>query len=120
MKLFAAILALIAAAPCAPLGAQQGDVIQSLDTSEPITFYIAEGEPDSEYRGGDRELALWALRAWERSAGGALEFVPAAEDEALIRVYFVPAGFGQYGEMRPLLLEGRRGAAVYIRPDTNA
>jgi hypothetical protein len=37
-----------------------------------------------------------------------------------VRVYFVPAGFGQYGEMRPLAIGGRRGAAVFIRPDTDA
>ena len=27
---------------------------------------------------------------------------------------------GQYGEMRPLTVGGRRGAAVYIRPDVDA
>jgi len=37
-----------------------------------------------------------------------------------VRVHFVEPSFGQYGEMRPLLVRGRRGAAVYIRPDTNA
>ena len=37
-----------------------------------------------------------------------------------MRVYWVPAAGGQYGEMRPLDVDGRRGAAVYIRPDTTA
>ena len=51
---------------------------------------------------------------------GTLTFVPAGEDEALVQVHFVGPGSGQYGEMRPLLVRGRRGAAVYVRPDTNA
>jgi hypothetical protein len=37
-----------------------------------------------------------------------------------VRVYFVTAGFGQYGEARALDVGGRRGAAVFIRPDTRA
>ncbi len=35
-------------------------------------------------------------------------------------MYWVPANYGQYGEMRPIVVDGRRGAAVYIRPDTDA
>jgi len=35
-------------------------------------------------------------------------------------VYWVPASFGLYGEMQPLVVAGRRGAAVFIRPDTDA
>ena len=42
------------------------------------------------------------------------------ESTALLRVYWVPASFGLYGEMRPLIVDGRRGAAVFIRPDTGA
>jgi hypothetical protein len=36
-----------------------------------------------------------------------------------VQVHWVPAGGGQYGEMRPIRVGTRRGAAVYIRPDTN-
>lgn len=91
------------------------------DASGRVSYFIAEGEPGSQFRPADRDLAVWALKAWEQSLGGALRFEPAgSEDEALVRVYWVPASAGQYGEMRPLLVRGRRGAAVYIRPDTNA
>lgn len=38
----------------------------------------------------------------------------------MLRVYWVAANYGQYGEMRPIEVDGRRGAAVYIRPDTDA
>lgn len=85
-----------------------------------VTYFIAEGMPGSEYRPADRDLAEWALGAWETASGGALRFAPAPEADALVRVYWVPASAGQYGEMRPLLVNGRRGAAVFIRPDTNA
>jgi len=92
----------------------------ALDTSEPISYYIGPGQPDSGYRDGDRELAEWALASWSRASGGALKFVPGPESTALLRIYFVEPGFGQYGEARALDVDGRRGAATYIRPDTDA
>ena len=85
-----------------------------------VTYFIGEGEPNSGFRKTDVELARWALRAWEKVLGGVLHFEQAGEDEALVRVHWVAPNFGMYGEMRPLLVRGRRGAAVYIRPDTNA
>jgi hypothetical protein len=39
---------------------------------------------------------------------------------AHIRVYWAGPTGGQYGEMRPLIVDGQRGAAVYVRPDTDA
>ena len=100
--------------------AQESDTLGRLDTDVPVTYFIAGGVAGSGYRESDRELAIWALEAWERSANGELRFIPGAESTALLRVYWVPADFGQYGEMRPLLVDGRRGAAVFIRPDTDA
>jgi hypothetical protein len=95
-------------APLQPAGAGQ------------VTFFIGQGEPKSEFRPTDVELATWALRAWEKALNGALRFEPAAEEAALVRVYWVAPGAGQYGEMRPVLVRGRHGAAVFIRPDTDA
>jgi Matrixin len=86
-----------------------------------VTYFIAAPLAEVEARPGDEELAVWALESWQRAAGGALTFVRAAsESDALVRLYWVPAAGGQYGEMRPLDVQGRRGAAVYIRPDTAA
>ena len=85
-----------------------------------VTYFIAQGEAQSDFRATDLELASWALRSWEKALNGTLRFLPSTEAEALVRVYWVSPGGGQYGEMRPLLVRGRRGAAVYIRPDTNA
>lgn len=92
-----------------------------LDADGAVSYFIAAPSEDVEAKPGDAELAAWALESWERAAGGALKFVRAAsESDALVRLYWVPAAGGQYGEMRPLDVRGRRGAAVYIRPDTTA
>lgn len=95
-------------------------MLAPLDASGPITYYIADGIEGSGYRESDRQLAVWALEAWGRNAGGALRFEPGAEEDAMIRIYWVPAASGQYGEMRAVDVGGRRGAAVFIRPDTDA
>jgi hypothetical protein len=79
---------------------------------------VADGAGRTGYRPGDRELAGWAIKAWERSAGAGLRFEPAPEAGALLRVYWADPEEGQYGEMRPFMLGDQRGAAVYIRPDT--
>jgi hypothetical protein len=101
------------------LHAQLGS-LTPLDTSGQLTYYIAEAQAESRYQPGDRQLALWALAAWARSSNGALRFEEAPETTALIHIHWVPASAGQYGEVRPLMVNGRRGAAVYVRPDTDA
>ncbi|HET7608713.1 MAG TPA: matrixin family metalloprotease [Gammaproteobacteria bacterium] len=86
-----------------------------------VKYFIAPPLEDAAARPADTDLAVWAFEEWQRAVGGALKLVRVAnESEALVRLYWVPAAGGQYGEMRPLMVEGRRGAAVYIRPDTTA
>ena len=85
-----------------------------------VTYFISDGREGSRYRSADRDLAAWALGAWEREARGMLHFAPGDEKSSLVRVYWVEPGGGQYGEMLPLDVGGRRGAAVFIRPDTEA
>jgi hypothetical protein len=91
-----------------------------LDRATPVTYFIADGTADTGFRPADRQLAQWALEAWQRNAGGALRLEPAPERDALIRVYWVGPSDGQYGEMRPLRVGGRDGAEVFIRPDIEA
>ncbi len=91
-----------------------------LDTSEPVGYYIGAGEPNSGRQPGDAQLAAWALRAWERAAGGLLRFEPAPEAQARMRIRWVAAGGGKYGEMRPVLVRGKRGAELYVFPTTDA
>ena len=71
-----------------------------LDASEPITYFIAEGPPESGFKEGDRTLAEWALQAWSRQADLPVKLVPGPAESATIRIYWVPAGAGLYGEMR--------------------
>jgi hypothetical protein len=117
------VIAIVALAVSVAPGirAQPPRSLQPLDAAGRVTYFIAEGEPGSQFRPADRELATWALQAWEKNIGGVLRFQPTfVEADALLRVYWVEPGDAQYGEMRPLTVNGRRGAAVYIRPDTDA
>jgi hypothetical protein len=66
----------------------------------------------------DTELAEWALAAWQRVSDGRLKMTKAvSEERARIRIYWAPGNMRLYGEMRPLLVEGKRGAAIHVRPD---
>ena len=86
----------------------------------PITYFIAEGSGQTGYRSTDRELALWAFEAWQRSAAKSLRLEAAPESRALVRLYWAGPSGGEYGEMRPLIVGGQRGAAVFIRPDVES
>jgi hypothetical protein len=86
-----------------------------------VKYFIATPLEEAAARPADEDLAAWAFDSWQRAGDDAFKFVRVADEaEALVRLYWVPPGGGQYGEMRPLDVEGRRGAAVYIRPDTTA
>jgi hypothetical protein len=98
----------------------QSPAARALDVSAAIPYFIADGTGKAGFRSSDQELARWALEAWQRSSQRRLRFEPAAESAALIRLYWADPLEGQYGEMRPLLIGGRRGAAVFIRPDMEA
>jgi Matrixin len=98
----------------------QSTMPKTRDAEGPITYFIADGSGQTGYRSPDRELALWALEAWQRSAAKSLRFEAATESSALIRLYWAEPNAGQYGEMRPLIVGGRRGAAVFIRPEVDS
>jgi hypothetical protein len=115
-----AALALAAGVATQAVVAQSLQPVRPLDAGGRITYFLAEGQKGSKYKPSDRDLAIWALEAWEGSLAGAVKFEPAPEHEALISIYWVPAGDNHYGEMRPITVNGRRGAAVFVRPDTRA
>jgi hypothetical protein len=114
------LVCLATAAASARAIAQEPRPLGPLDDRGVVTYFVAAGESDSRYREADRDLAVWALGAWERAAQGKLRFEPGDEATALVRIYWVEAGAGQYGETRAMDVDGRRGAAVFIRPDTDA
>ena len=100
--------------------ARQATGARTLDARSAITFFIADGTGDAGFRPGDRQLAQWALEAWARSGDRRFRFEAAAESAAVIRLYWAEANEGRYGEMRPLIVGGKPGAAVYIRPDVDS
>ena len=117
--LWVGVLTIAAGTLGAPGAAYSQQDSWRLDLSEPITYFIAEGAAESGFKEGDRTLAEWALEAWGMQVDPHVDMVPGAEASATIRVYWVPAGAGQYGEMRGRLVEGRLAADVFIRPDTD-
>jgi hypothetical protein len=115
----ALIVLALAVACCAGITAQRRDP-RALDASGPIGTFIADGDVRERYKPGDRQLAQWALDAWQRAAGPRLRLTATPEASARIRLYWAGPQSGQYGEMRALQVDGRAGAAVYIRPDTRS
>ena len=110
---------LIIALTTAQASGQQSTIPRTLAKGA-ITYFIADGSGQTGYRSPDRELALWALQAWQRIAAKNLRFEAATESSALVRLYWAEPNDGQYGEMRPLIVGGRRGAAVFIRPEVDS
>ena len=107
-------------APVAAYSAAYGQQdIWRLDVSEPVKYFIAEGSAESGFQEEDRTLAEWALEAWGRQTDPPVDMVPGPEASATIRVYWVSAGAGLYGEMRRRMVDGRLAADVFVRPDTD-
>lgn len=99
---------------------QQPEPLRTLDAKRPITYFIAEGNPQNGYRESDRQLAQWAFEAWQRNSDNRFRFEAAPEATAIVRLYWAEPDGSEYGEMRPLIVGGQRAAAVYIRPDVEA
>jgi hypothetical protein len=73
--------------------------------------------PATGCRADDPDLAQWAMEAWQSASEGTLKLEKTAdENKAHIRLYWATAEQGLYGEARPILVEGMRGAEVYVRP----
>jgi hypothetical protein len=85
----------------------------------PVGYFIADGAGTPGFRSGDRQLATWALDEWRRAASPGLRFDAANEADARVRLYWTEPNSGRYGEMQPLIVKGRPGAAVYIQADVS-
>jgi hypothetical protein len=85
------------------------------------TYWIqscsAEVAKESGCQAGDPELGTWALEAWQRAAGQAIKIAPADREEtARLRIYWASGRSQLYGEARPILVGGKRGAEVFVLP----
>ncbi len=92
---------------------------------EKYTYWIEPCErQESGCQSGDPQLAQWAFEAWQSAAPEAIHLAPAKDREhARIRLYWASSEQGLYGEARPILVDGKKGAEVYVRPapgDTQA
>lgn len=87
--------------------------------AETYTYWVEPcRRPETRCEAGDPELAAWALDAWGKASGGRLRFARArAEKQARIRFYWVSGADGLYGEARPIIVNGKRGAEIRVLPD---
>jgi hypothetical protein len=86
-----------------------------LDASEPIPFFIQDGTGVPGFMPPDRELARWALEAWSRESAGKLKFVEARTMESsLVRLRWISAREGLFGETQHVHAGGKEGALVFV------
>jgi hypothetical protein len=82
---------------------------------EPCTVELAK---QAGCTSADAELGTWALEAWQKAAAGGLRVVATPEENrARIRIYWAWGTQSLYGEARPIVVDGKRGAAVFVIPD---
>ena len=90
--------------------------------AETFTYWIEPcTRPEAECEPADERLAEWALEAWQRASDGGLKFVKSPLSKARIRLYWALNGNqGLYGEARPIVVDGKPGAEVDVRPALHA
>ncbi len=77
--------------------------------------------PETRCLAHDPQMAEWALLDWQRSSGGTLHLEKTTNiRRANIRVHWATQNEGLYGEARPFIEDGMRGAEVYVLPDLSA
>jgi hypothetical protein len=75
-------------------------------------------KPDTHCQKEDPQLAEWALKAWQAAAGGDLKLERTNDRQrAHIRVRWVDGNSGLYGEAQPIVVDGVRGAEVFVLPE---
>jgi hypothetical protein len=85
-----------------------------IDACTPALAKSTACEPD------DVTLGEWSLRDWQRESDNAITFKksPTAE-HARIRIHWAGGTDSLYGETQPALVDGKRGANIYVLPNLN-
>jgi hypothetical protein len=93
----------------------------SLGAAEEYTYWIepcpADTQKNTACEADDPELAKWALEAWQRESNGAITLKKVtAESRARFRLHWANGASQLYGETEPILVDGQRGANIYVLP----
>jgi hypothetical protein len=96
-------------------------LVSSLRAAESYTWWADACTPElsraTACQSGDGQLAQWAFEAWQRESNGGLKFAKAdTAEHARIRLHWVNANSGLYGETEPTVINGQRGANIYVVP----
>jgi predicted Zn-dependent protease len=84
------------------------DSSYAIHSSESIRYFIASGSPR------DRQLARWAIAAWQRAASELIQLRAVNNpEEAQIRIYWLEDS-DTLGRTDRKAFEGKRGADVYV------
>jgi len=68
----------------------------------------------------DPVLGEWALKAWQRETSNAFELKKSiSEEHARIRIHWAGGRDSLYGETQPAMVDGKRGANIYVLPNLN-
>jgi len=93
-------------------------ITAAVSPSATLRYWVEPcSKPETGCHAGDEQLAQWALEAWQEATGGRLAFQKSPDRErAQIRVNWAGGNQGLYGEARPIVVDGIRGAEVYVLP----
>ena len=75
---------------------------------------------DSGCNKDDEQLARWAFEGWQRESGNRIVFTKSSSPQHARLVVHWASGASLYGETRPVTVDGKKGAEIYILPQTNA
>lgn len=89
------------------------------------TYWVQPCTPDvaqaTRCEAADTQLAAWALDAWAHASDGHLAVQPAMKkDDARLRIFWAGGNMHLYGETRPIEVNGKTGAEIYVLPDMAA
>ena len=92
-----------------------------LPAAEEYSYWIEDCTPETtrstSCEPGDPELGRWALEAWQRESGGAIVLKKSSSEEhARLRLHWANGTSSLYGETEPMMVDGKRGANVYVLP----
>lgn len=91
-----------------------------LDARDAIPYFVEDGARVRGYVDSDSDLVTAAFNAWSRESDGALTFARVSSPaSATVRIRWIAAGDGLYGETERVSINGRRGAIVNVMPDVS-